>query len=58
VDRDIEQDDYHIFFKDRPEWKDVVPLPQHSTPVSVIIIDYSAKCKYQGKDLADNSFSA
>lgn len=37
----------HVFYKDRPEWQDVVPIPSDEGPVPVVSIDYSDQCKSQ-----------
>lgn len=44
---DDEFDDKNwVFYKDRPEWKDVEPLPQDGDE-NVVSIAYSQKCLYQ-----------
>jgi protein farnesyltransferase/geranylgeranyltransferase type-1 subunit alpha len=40
---DIEEDEFHVFYRDREDWKDVIPLEQDDGPDPVVAIDYSDK---------------
>lgn len=44
-DDDIEDSSW-VLYKNRDEWKDVVPVPQDDGPHVIVAIAYSEKCKY------------
>lgn len=41
---EVEMPNY-VFYRDRPDWKDVIPIPQDDGAAQVVKIAYSEKCK-------------
>ncbi len=41
-----DQEPSYIFYHDRPEWSDVVPVELHEGPFPVVAIAYSDRCDY------------
>lgn len=35
-----------VLYKDRPDWKDVTPIPQDDGEEPVVAIAYSKRCKF------------
>lgn len=44
-DSSSDEENPWVFYKDRPEWKDVEPVPQDDGDVGIVSIRYSDKCK-------------
>ena len=40
----MDSDTIWIYYKDRPVWKDVTPIPQCEEDLKIVNIDYSEKC--------------
>ena len=40
----MDSDTIWVYYKDRPNWKDVTPIPQSDEDLKIVNIDYSEKC--------------
>ena len=49
-DDEMEQEQQWIFYRDRKDWKDVVPIPQDDGEDPVVRIAYTDRCKLDKKD--------
>lgn len=49
-DEEISQQKW-VFYKDRPDWKDVEPIPQDDGEEPVVTIAYSKECKNKSHNL-------
>ena len=46
ADSSEEENEVFVFYRDRDDWKDVIPVEQDDGPHPVVKIAYTEKCKF------------